>query len=418
MSRIQRKIGLKRMFATAATVLALALAVTGCSAGETSSANKRAVTSIEEMEDITFRVATLSGPDVYTSKPIIEYTEAVTEATEGKIEFEFFYGNSLLPIDELAIGLRDGLVDLAIVIPSYSPATFPLDTWVSELGFAADASPVTGTLQGNAALLDWAFNTDEYLADFEAQGIKPLLPRLSTDHRYTLQCTDVVTTLDDIQGKRVKVGGETWANEVSNLGGVPVDMTASDVYSGLQQGVIDCQLAGMLDAVSLGITDHADQFLNVGAAGWTSNSLMMSQAAWDKLPLIAQQAMWDALPIYLETHVEAVMNEHIATFSDENLGVTVHEPSADVLHAVEQHHEEILATHSESAPDSVAKPKEVSASLIELYETWDERVAAMGYPDNSPSWQSYVEDHGTEPIDVEVWLEAVTEDILAPRRPQ
>lgn len=371
----------------------------------------------DEIPSVTLKVGTLYGPENWQTTPMTAYTQAVTEATDGQIEFEFYYAGSLVPPAEMATGLRDGLIDLAHIVPAYTPATFTHDTWINNLAWASDPSPVAGTLQAAAATLDWGVNTESYLAELEAEGLTPLIPRLQTVHKYGLLCKDPVISLDQARGKRVRAGGEAWSAETENLGGVPVAMPAAEVYTAFQQGLVDCFMGGPEDTHALGLADHGKHWTGGEFTGWSSAGVMMSQSTWDTLPLAAQQAMWDQLPVFLETFFEsnfAINAEFVAASGDQ--GMVFETADDDMRAAITGHHDAVAADLPASAPAAVDDPEGLVQSWLDAHEAWLQVVTDdLGYSADEVLW-SDVED--VESLDLKPWADRVYEDLLAPRRPE
>lgn len=421
MSKHNSHITSQRWRHTAAAALGTVALLAACSPadsrGSTNADEVSEAGSLSDMTPVTLKIGTLYGPENWQTTPMVAYTDAVTEATEGKIEFEYYYAGSLVPPAEMATGLRDGLIDLAHIVPAYTPANFPQDTWVNNLSWASDTSPVAGTLQAAAATLDWAVNSEEYLAEIEGEGLVPLLPRLQTVHQYGLLCMDEVVTLDQADGKRVRAGGEAWSAETENIGGVPVNMPTTEVYTAFQQGLVDCYMGGPEDTHALGLADHGKHWTSANFTGWSSAGVMMSQATWDSLPIEAQQAMWDQLPVFLEAFFEsnfAINAEFVASADD--TGMIFAPPAEDMEAAIETHHEQLLSDLTTTAPGSVSDPEDAVARWIDAHDRWLTIVTDdLGYSAEESQWAD-VQDAAA--IDVQPWAERVYEDLLAPLRPE
>lgn len=371
------------------------------------------------MEPVTISVSMLYGPDNWQVLPFQEFTDEVTEATNGKVQFEYYFSGALVPASETASGLKNGLVDMAMLIPSYTPADFAYDSWVSKLGFASDASPVAGTLQATTAMLDWSINNEDYVSEFESQGIKTLLPRLQSTHAYGLLCKDDVSTLQEAEGQRIRVGGEAWAAEAENIGGVPVSMPAADVYSAFQQGVLDCFLGGAEDTHALGLGDIGKHFLSGGFTGWSSYSVVMSESAWASLPLVAQQAVWDALPSYLEAFFESnfkINGDFITSADDKTISFTV--PDSKMQEAIDTYHDGLAKSLSDSAPSVVADPAAEVDEVLANHKKWlDIITGELGYSGNEADWAEFVEANGSSEVDLKAWAQYVRDEVLAAHRP-
>lgn len=420
MTRVGGRIHTCRALALTTSV---ALLLAGCGGGEGGGTDTDAAGpgSFADMDPVTLKVATLYGPDNWQTLPVAAYTDAVTEASEGKIEFEYFYGAALLEPAAIAEGLDAGLADLAYFVPVYTPAVFPIDSWVSSLSFVSDPSPIAGSLQGMASVIEWAMNDEEYMLEFEEAGIFPLVPRIQVIHKYSLLCTDPVTTLDQASGKRIRTGGPAWAAEAENLGGIPVQVAGAENYTAFQRGIYDCHMGGPEDHYGLKLTDIGKNFTDLDLTGFTSYVLGMSADKWESLPLAAQQVMWDEIPTYLTAFMGSNFEQNCNFLeAAETAGVEIHEPAAEMVQQVEQHHEKVLAGAAETAPPGVSDPEALVDSFVEAHERWLAKVEELGYSSGAASWDELAADQPCAEaidIDMEAWVEELQQEVFEPNRP-
>ncbi len=404
--------------------LAAAVVFAGCSSGEIppssgeTPAQPVEKTGFADMEPVVLKVATLYGPENYSTQVLEDYTDAVTEATEGKVTFEYFYAGSLLPQNEIASGLGDGLVDLAVLMQVYTPADFPIDNWISKAGFLHDTGPIIGPMQGQAALLDWAFSSDEYMAEIESHNLTPIIPRFLAVYSYDLICKDPVSSLADAAGKRMRVGGEAWAQEAENIGGVPVTVPSADAYSAFQQGVVDCHMGGMGEINALGLTDHGKNYTSGGFTGWTSIMVSMNTDSWDALPLIAQQAMWDQIPVYIESGLIRTAEANLDFVGNAaTAGVNFITPARDFTDAVAKHHQNVLTELPNNAPTAITNANATLSAFVDAHAEWLDKVTALGYPSDWASWAEYYK-AGAPAQDYAEYLDLLTEEVLSKHRPK
>lgn len=405
--------------ALGALAVAGTLALTGCAAGDTNEAPGSTAEGFDGINPITLKIATLYGPDNWQTEPMAAYTDAITEATEGKVTFEFFYAGALVPPAEMAGGLRDGLVDMAHIVPVYTAAIFPYDNYINQLSFVSDPSPIAGSLQAASATLQWGWETEDYLAEFEAEGLVPLLPRLQTVHTYGLLCSENAGSLSTLDGKRVRAGGAAWADEVTNVGGVPVSMPAADAYTAFQQGLLDCAVSGAEDIYALGLTDHGKSWNAAGMTGFSSAGVFFSERTWEKLPLIVKQAIWEQLPVFLENFFESQFSINLDFLEQgASLDVEFVSPDADMRKRIDDYHDSVLATIADKAPAEVTDAPAAIKRWTELHDTWFDKVTGeLGFDASAKSWAEYVAQNGEELPDLGEWAKAVYDAILADRKP-
>jgi len=363
------------------------------------------------MEPVTLKVATLYGPDNWQSVPMNEFAEKITEESDGKIDFEFFYAGSLVAPDEIAGGLTDGLVDLAYFVEVYTPEKFPIDDWISKGAFLSEPNRVGGHLQAMSATADWAINDEDLMAEFDEQGLFPLIPRLHVLHEYNLLCNDPVTTLAEAEGKKVRIGGAAWAAAAEDLGMNPVSLAGDEMYTGLQQGVVDCFMGGEADMAGLNLTELAKNYTPMGFTGFSSYAIAMSKSSWNGLPLEAQQLIWDQIPTYLESFAKS-SNTAVDAFyqSVDELGITIAEPDEELKARVEQHKQDVWESLPSEAPETVSDPEGTLADFEAAHEEWAGIIEELGLADVP------VEEMAS--VDPSEWAERSGTQIFEPHRPE
>ncbi|TWE22565.1 C4-dicarboxylate TRAP transporter substrate-binding protein [Prauserella muralis] len=402
-------------------VAALCASVLGASAciSSASGGGNASATSFAELDPIVLRVPTLYGPGHYQTRALEEYGAAVEKASDGKVSFEFFYLDSLVEPADTTKALADGIVDVSLVVPGYTPSDFPIDVWTSDLAFQSSSRPVVGALQSTAAVLDWSFNQPEMLAEYDRLGLVPLLPRFTGHVSYNLLCTKPVTSLREARGMRGRVGGPNWAKEIEALGMTSVSLAGGEIYEGFQRGIIDCYVGSGPDMVATGLWDVGKHYTELGLSGWSSGGLMVGKTTWERLPLIVRQVLFDQSTVYLESwHRGWIEGMREFVVQGQKRGVQFHEPDESMRGALEKFHQRVLGTAQRRAPEGVSAPGEFLDAYSAAHDRWLGIVTGeLGYEPRGTTWAEWARGGDTE-IDLGPWIERIRERILAPHRPQ
>ncbi|MDR5654798.1 hypothetical protein [Ruixingdingia sedimenti] len=240
-----------------------------------------AAETLAEMKPVTPRIATLYGPESWFTWPMA----AFTERTGGKVAFEYYYAGSLVPAKDLASDLGSGLFEFGFVLGAYDPVRFPVDQWQGSLALPLDPDPVRETILTALATLEWTAGLQAHRNELLKADIYPLMPSLPVTGPFGTLCREDNSTLGSLQGKRIRVAGDTWTKEAQNLGMTPVTLPIIEVYQAFQSGVIDCWMGGHGDAGALGLWDH-------GKAGLAEAKARWQQAAKDRLGFAEDYASW------------------------------------------------------------------------------------------------------------------------------
>lgn len=163
---------------------------------------------------------------------LVKLAELVSERTNGKVEIKIFGDRQLGEEREMVEGLQFGTVDMTVV------STGPLGGFVGEINVLdlpflfKDSSHAYKVFDGPIG--------QELLAKFDAVGIKGVA--IWENGWRHLTTKKPIKTPADLKGLKLR----TMANEIhmaafKALGAGPVPMAWGEVYTSLDQGVIDAQ---------------------------------------------------------------------------------------------------------------------------------------------------------------------------------
>ncbi|MCF3935553.1 TRAP transporter substrate-binding protein [Acuticoccus sp. M5D2P5] len=160
---------------------------------------------------------------------VIPWGEAVSEATDGRVTVEVMAAPIGKPPAQYDL-VRDGAADIGFGVHGYTPNRFALTT-IAELPFLGDSS--------EALSVAYQEVYDAYLAPAgEHEGVK-LLAVWTHGPGEIYMVNSQVTSLADLSGKKMRVGGGLANIVAERLGIVPVSAPSPQVYEILSNGVAD-----------------------------------------------------------------------------------------------------------------------------------------------------------------------------------
>lgn len=162
----------------------------------------------------------------------VQFAEEVAEKTDGAIEIQVYPNRQLGEEREMVEGLQFGTVDFVIT------STGPLVSFVPEIG-VVDLPFLFTSSEHAYRVLDGKIGQN-ILKKFEEKSIVGL--SFMENGWRSISSSKKIETPEDLQGLKVR----TMQNKVhmaafSALGASPVPMAWGEVYTSLQQGVIDGQ---------------------------------------------------------------------------------------------------------------------------------------------------------------------------------
>lgn len=109
-----------------------------------------------------------------------------------------------------------------------------------------------------------------------------------------LFCEPEITKLDDIKGLKIRVGDQSAANFVSDLGATGIPMSFGEVQQSLARGVVDCAITGPSSANSAGWPEATSTVLPI-ALQMAVNGYAINLNTWNRMDTEQQEKLQDAI---------------------------------------------------------------------------------------------------------------------------
>jgi len=145
----------------------------------------------------------------------------------------------------------DGVAQEGFHTSGLTPSELPLSNALAGSGFIeTDPTAIA------AAFADWVMHDPAGYREYRDHNVVPL-GAFSTP-AYGIHCntSEPITTLDQLKGLKIRWPGGMASKLTQDLGGIPVNIPAVEIYQALQTGQIDC--AGIL-AVWLNVDNKLEE---------------------------------------------------------------------------------------------------------------------------------------------------------------
>ena len=113
-----------------------------------------------------------------------------------------------------------------------------------------------------------------------------------------------INKLDDLKGMKVRTFSVGLVDYISALGGEPVSMPVSDLYTGLERGTIQAAVTGP-DQVEGQRLYEVCKYMTDLQLGSSPAYTVVSRKSWDRLPADLKKVIDDIAPTFTETGWEA-----------------------------------------------------------------------------------------------------------------
>jgi TRAP-type transport system periplasmic protein len=283
----------------------------------------------------------------------------------------------LVSAPEMSTALRDGVSEMGAVVLPYFAADFPESMLPSELSiFGTDNFAIS------SAVTEYIVTCEECLEEFRNAGQVYLGSDATTPYNFLSRAP--ITSMSEAAGKRIRTGSPVYSNFVETIGGIPTQMSASELFEGLSQGVLDATFSSsseLINARLIDVVTHVTE-LEFGvfnsAAVTNASALLWERMDADDREALARAAQYGislALGAWQETTAQAREEGEAA-------GVQFVEPDEAMREAAETFRE----SHREAAVAilegrGVTDAEEKIARYEELVEKWHDLVEGMDDPE-------------------------------------
>lgn len=211
------------------------------------------------------------------AKVYAPWIKAVNKASDGTLDIQLYAGGALgKPTAQLQV-VENGVADLAVIVPSFTPNRFKYNE-IGELPFLWEDATVAG-------VAIWRLIKKGLL---KYPGFKVVSAQMTAP--YQLHADRPIAKIADLKGLKIRAAGPIFGQIVRALGAVPVGIPTPAVAENIDRGVLDGTMNDwtLVKAFRiLDVTNHHIQF----PLGGVIALLGMNQKSYDSLPPKAKAAI-------------------------------------------------------------------------------------------------------------------------------
>ncbi len=301
-----------------------------------------------------------------------EWAKVLEKESNGVLKAKVFYGGVLAPPKASLTAVSDGVAEVGHIPAMYTPSDLPVSNLLHEL-----SANFTDSLAMMAALTEYNFTNKELQDQYKKWNL--FFAGAYSTPEYRIFCRDKVTTLDEMKGKKIRTLGAGSALLVEQMGGIPVNVPSSEMYSGLEKGILDCAANAVSDLKARSLWDVSEHttLISLGIF-YVGPQWGVRTSFWDKLDIDARKAFFKACALGMpRIYQEYKQSNDTAMKEADSHGVTFHEPSnemADMIKKFEANNiERAIKVGKEKG--MVADPEKFIGDFISLYEKWVKLLA-------------------------------------------
>jgi tripartite ATP-independent transporter DctP family solute receptor len=211
-----------------------------------------------------------------------KFAQDVNQALKGKVEVRVFHSSQLGSDEQMIKGIRIGSPEMQV--PSTVMSTVDQRHGVFEMPYLivsrTHMKKVTESREVQKALLE----------PLPARGVR-VLAFWENGFRHITNNVRPIVRPEDLKGIKLRVPGGVWRVKMFQAYGAnPSPMPFSEVYSALQQGVMDAQ-ENPFSQIASAKFQEVQKFLSLTGHVYTPAYLLVSEDFWKKLPQDVQDAL-------------------------------------------------------------------------------------------------------------------------------
>lgn len=207
------------------------------------------------------------------------FGKALGKESNGTVRVDMYPGGTLGkdPNAQLKYVL-DGVLDIAYIIPSYTPGRFPDNELFEMPGLFRNGT--------EASIAMWRMYKKGMLRGYD--GLHVL--QLATTYPNLIHTKNPVKSLAELRGRKLRVSGSVAGETVKALGAVPVGMPVNSAAESVSRGVVDGTVQDWNTYAAFRLTDVAPMHVGV-RMGQAPMLVAMTKAKYDSLPQAAKDAL-------------------------------------------------------------------------------------------------------------------------------
>ncbi|NVK20587.1 MAG: C4-dicarboxylate TRAP transporter substrate-binding protein [Methylocystaceae bacterium] len=317
---------------------------------------------------------------VITQNFFTEFSKNVNEKTKGNINFEVYSAGALLPPKGTLDGVKSGIAQYGYIATAYQPALFPNANILNELAFVSK-DPVAAAF-----------------ASTEVSMLNPIIQKEYNGHdvvfgagystmSYNFICSTPIRTIEDLKGKKIRTAGGAHVKWVSSLGAIPVSVSTSEMYSGLQRGSIDCSMADSTFLTSSFKLQEVAKFItNLNMGSHTSGGMILNKDFWKSRTVQERKILLDSLAeslANLEVNWEAEAQK--AFIDAQKEGVEVIEASKEMKTVLDNFNKDYVANLAKNTSETrkATAPDQLIKEYLTVEEKWRKLLANIDRTDKA-----------------------------------
>lgn len=211
-------------------------------------------------------------------KSLEVFKDVVEKETNGRLKIQIMGGAEVFPPTETAEAVKNGAIDGAYTSAAYYSGMIPEGNALSVTNMTNKEMVASG---GMSLLREiHAKNNLFFLMVMDEVQYQP----------FAFVLTKPIEKVEDMKGKRLRAAPGIYSEVIKAVGATPVTMPMSDLFSALEQGLVDGYTTVTISGGKEGYFKYAQ---NMVRPGWYrgASGVIINLDSWNKLPKDLQEQL-------------------------------------------------------------------------------------------------------------------------------
>ena len=250
---------------------------TGCdkSSGETP-VNQDIESSDSGYPKLELVCGALDSADTAKAHDLELFMNLVTEKSEGNITFKEYWNASLGKATANIDTIGTGVADIGTVCTLYTPSQLPLSQITYCVPFAPSDPGMAGKL-----MYEVSKKNPEFYTEYEKNNVVCLAWK--GNEPYKLYSKELITSLDQLNGMKMTLGGVYYVPWFESQGAVPVSAPAADLYQTIKTGVASGSFVYDSIYCDFKLYEVEKYCLEIGLGARNCDTICINKDTWNTL---------------------------------------------------------------------------------------------------------------------------------------
>lgn len=263
----------KRISITVALIMILSTTMFGCGSKDPTPNEGNGSGDYQELK---LTCAALDSEDTAKAHDLKIFMDLVTEKSGGSITFTEYWDASLGKATDNLSTLGTGIADVGTVCTLYTPSQLPLSQITYCVPFAPSDPDMASQL-----MYKISEKYPEFYKEYENNNVECLAWK--GNEPYKLYSKKTITTLDQLDGMKITLGGVYYVPWFESQGAVPVTAAAADLYQTIKTGVASGSFVYDSIYCDFKLYEVEANCLDLGIGARNCDTICINKDVWDGL---------------------------------------------------------------------------------------------------------------------------------------